>query len=34
MARATADPLAAAQLTESERRTVERFAARLRDARR
>jgi predicted nucleotidyltransferase len=29
MEQATVDPLAAAQLTESERRTVERFAARL-----
>jgi len=32
MDRATTDPLPAAQLTESERRTVERFAVRLRDA--
>lgn len=30
MTHATADPLAAAQLTESERRTVERFASRVR----
>lgn len=32
MGPATIDPLASAQLTDGERRTVERFAAHLRDA--